>query len=284
MDPATLNWHKDSDACWLYGPFHAHTINELERQVKHMAQQDLQCQNSLLKSALKKSDPADVLQLFRREHFTRTTSDDILVGRVSKPPLSPTTTPPPVMGQFFFNDSPTPVSASKHIRFSHFVDQRMILDKEQVDAIFDELELKESIQSVLETRSTLKRVNGSQTNLKDMNESCQDNEKRVNNSVLISESQLMVEMQQDKKFILCHSSESSDSDLSKSLTTVPMPPTHLNDESPLTLLHARKNNVRPIVKDNNCGYGFIHQVADTVTNTLDIVRFATSWMTRGSFF
>jgi len=48
LNPAELNWFKDSDICWLYGPMHLHSDNEKKPQTNFNT-------NTNLKSALKKS-------------------------------------------------------------------------------------------------------------------------------------------------------------------------------------------------------------------------------------
>jgi hypothetical protein len=47
LNPAELNWFKDSDICWLYGPMHLHSDNEKKPQTNFNT-------NTNLKSALKK--------------------------------------------------------------------------------------------------------------------------------------------------------------------------------------------------------------------------------------
>jgi len=47
LNPAELNWFKDSDICWLFGPMHLHSDNEKKPQTNFNT-------NTNLKSALKK--------------------------------------------------------------------------------------------------------------------------------------------------------------------------------------------------------------------------------------
>ncbi|KAJ1562381.1 hypothetical protein HK405_012785 [Cladochytrium tenue] len=67
IDPATLNWQKDSDVIWLYGPFHAYEplpvlqAAYMEDQCEHS--DDCKCSTHRgLKPALKKNRPEDFLR------------------------------------------------------------------------------------------------------------------------------------------------------------------------------------------------------------------------------
>ncbi|KAJ3083033.1 hypothetical protein HK102_001320, partial [Quaeritorhiza haematococci] len=100
IDPAALNWQKDSDVCWLYGPFLPYEpLKELE--AKHAAAVKAQQYHGGLKPVLKKRDEFDFWQSLREELLRNRTALELNSSEtspVSTPPSAPlptsATTPP----------------------------------------------------------------------------------------------------------------------------------------------------------------------------------------------
>ena len=157
--PSELNWQKDSDACWLYGPFHAYeSLHELQAQydnekecypndytdAAHMSITDFHVEASgrRLKSALKKRQNDNLIVILDKQ-LTRTLSDDVLFARATlMKSVSPETASPPAdypqlketyrKANFYVSDTfeankQVYSEYTKKIRFDSQVQQRLIL-------------------------------------------------------------------------------------------------------------------------------------------------------------
>jgi len=131
LNPAELNWFKDSDICWLYGPMHLHSDNEKKPQTNFNT-------NTNLKSALKKSS----LDEFHK------TIEDLKQAKIS-----------------LDNNNKLNVKKNKkHLRFNNEVEQRIsinIIPEEtyRYNTRFQHSALNEYLQSVAEEEDDEEEIN-----------------------------------------------------------------------------------------------------------------------------
>jgi len=122
LNPAELNWFKDSDICWLYGPMHLHSDNEQKRQTNFNT-------NTNLKSALKKSS----LDEFHK------TIESLKQAKI----------------QLDNNNKLNLPKSKKHLRFNNEVEQRISVnvvpeDDYRYNSRFQHSALNEYLKSVAE--------------------------------------------------------------------------------------------------------------------------------------
>lgn len=122
LNPAELNWFKDSDICWLYGPMHLHSDNENKPKANFNT-------NTNLKSALKKSS----LDEFHK------TIEALKQAKISLDNNNKLNIP----------------KSKKHLRFNNEVEQRISVnvipeDNYRYNSRFQHSALKEYLKSVAE--------------------------------------------------------------------------------------------------------------------------------------
>jgi len=131
LNPAELNWFKDSDIYWLYGPMHLHSDNEKKPQTNFNT-------NTNLKPALKKSS----LDEFHK------TIEDLKLAKIS-----------------LDNNNKLNIKKNKkHLRFNNEVEQRIsvnVIPEETYgyNTRFQQSALNEYLQSVAEEEDDEEEIN-----------------------------------------------------------------------------------------------------------------------------
>lgn len=183
LNPMTLNWQKETDELWLFGPFHQSvSMQQLPSPTKSP--------DPLLKSVLKRKDTKGLLHDWNK-HFGK--------------------------------DKKQSSRSSLHIKFSSSVRQRVILSDDQLEEIFNDLELRIGIP-----RKTSPHSSSPSPRVSTLTTPTTQTPRESISPSSPPEHQLSLaqRMDLDLDFLMYDAQESI---FEGSMTTISVPSTHLND-------------------------------------------------------